>query len=456
MQTQIDLEAQDGLPQPRRFWALVTLLIGVVMTVLDGSIANIALPSIAVHLHAAAVDSIWVVNAYQLTVMILLLPLASAGELVGYRRIYQTGMAIFTVASLACALSGSLPMLVAARVLQGVGAACLLSVNSALVRYVFPRARLGQAVGIVAFGVGFSASLAPSIASAVLSVAGWPWLFAINVPLGAIALLIAGVTLPRTPTGSHRFDWPSALLCALALGLLVVGVDALGHHGRPAQVAALFVVSVAAGVLLVRRQHARTSPLLPVDLLRIPAFAMAIASSILSFMAQTLVFVGMPFFLEYGLHHGQVATGLLMTPWPLATALTAPLAGRLSDRHPAGLLAGCGMAVLAAGTAGLAVLTSHPPDWWIGALMCVCGVGFGLFQSPNNRAMIAASPRHRSGGASGMLSTARTLGQTLGAALVAVIFGLFGDAAAAATLAAAAGVAAASACVSLSRLKLLN
>jgi DHA2 family multidrug resistance protein-like MFS transporter len=459
MQTQDELAVRDGLPQPRRSWALLTLMIAVVMTVLDGSIANIALPSIAVRLHAAAADSIWVVNAYQLSVMVLLLPLAAAGEIVGYRRISQTGMAIFTVASLACAVSFTLPMLVAARVLQGIGAGCMLSVNSALVRHVFPRAQLGQAIGMAAFCVGVSASLAPSIASAILALASWPWLFAINVPLGAAAFLIAGFTLPHTPTGSHRFDWFSALLSALALGTLVVGVDALGHHGRLILVVAAFAVTLAAGTLLVRRQSSRTAPLLPVDLLRIPAFAMAIATSTGSFMAQALVFVGLPFVLEDGLrfgHVGQVATGLLMTPWPLATALTAPLAGRLADRHSAGLLAGAGMATLAAGTTGLALLPPHPPRWWIAALMAVCGLGFGFFQSPNNRAMIAASPRQRSGGASGMLGTARTLGQTLGAALVALIFGLAGSHGAGLILGMAAVVAALAAAVSFSRLRLLQ
>jgi DHA2 family multidrug resistance protein-like MFS transporter len=238
--------------------------------------------------------------------------------------------------------------------------------------------------------------------------------------------------------------------------MLVVGVDALGHHGRLTVVGAAFAVTFAAGALLVRRQSSRTAPLLPVDLLRIPAFAMAIVTSICSFMAQALVFVGMPFFLEYGLHHGQVATGLLMTPWPLATALTAPVAGRLADRHPAGLLGGAGMAVLAAGTTGLAMLSRHPPDWWIAALMCLCGMGFGFFQSPNNRAMITASPRHRSGGASGMLGTARTLGQTVGAALVALMFGLAGDHAARLILGLAAAIAALAAAVSLSRLSVLK
>jgi DHA2 family multidrug resistance protein-like MFS transporter len=450
MELQTELEARDGLPEPQRFWALLTLIIAIVMTVLDVAIANVALPVIARRLQATAADSIWVVNAYQISVMVLVLPFAAAGEIVGYRRISQTGMAVFTVASLACALSGSLPMLVAARVLQGIGAALMVSVNSALVRYVYPRAMLGRAIGIVALCVGVSASVAPSVASAILSVATWPWLFAINVPLGAAAFVIARRTLPATPTIGQRFDGFSAVLSALTLGLLVVGVQALGHPGRGWIVVAAFLVSAGCGVLLVRRQSSRTAPLLPVDLLRIPAFAWAIATSICSFGAQTLAFVGMPFLLEYGQGHGQVATGLLMTPWPLATGLTAPIAGRLADRHPAGLLAGIGMAVLAAGTAGLALLPRHPSDWLIAALMGLSGLGFGFFQSPNNRALLAASPRSRSGGASGMLATARTLGQTLGAALVALTFGLLGDHAGAVTLGLAAGVATLAAVVSVS------
>ncbi len=441
----------DGLPQPRRFWATLTLVIAVVMTVLDGAIANVALPHIALVLHAQPASAIWVVNAYQLCLMVLLLPAANFGEIVGYRRVSQTGMAVFTVASAACALSGTLPQLVAARVLQGIGAALLLSVNSALARHVYPRARLGQAVGLFALTVGISASVAPTIASAILSVAPWPYLFAINVPLGAACFAIARFTLPDTPTSRHRFDWFSAVLSTLGIGLLVVGLDALGHRANLPAALGMLTTAVVMLWLLVRRQRARTAPLLPVDLLGIPAFAMAIATSVLTFTAQTLAFVAMPFFMEYGLGFGQVTTGLLMTPWPLATGLAAPVAGRLADRYPAGPLVAVGLIVLAGGTLMLALLPPHPSPAAIAVRMAFCGLGFGIFQSPNNRAMLSASPPSRSGGASGMLGTARTLGQTLGATLVALLFGLTHKHAAHLALALASATALAASVVSLSR-----
>ncbi len=449
-------DTADGLPQPRRFWALLTLEIAVVMTVLDGAIANVALPHIATVLHARPADAIWVVNAYQFCLMVLLLPAASAGEIIGYRRVSQTGMGVFTIASLACALSPSLGALVLARVVQGIGAALLLSVNSALLRHIYPRAMLGRGVGLMALTVGVSASVAPTIASAILSVAPWPFLFAINVPLGLAAFAIAGRTLPLTPRHAARFDYFSAVLSALGLGLLVVAVDAIGHAGRGWLLGGSLVVSAASLTLLVRRQRARTAPLLPVDLLRIPAFAFAIATSVSAFLAQTLAFVALPFFLQYGLGRDQVATGLLMTPWPLATGITAPVAGRLADRYSAGKLAGLGLGVLAAGLVLLARVPAHPDALALGWRMALCGFGFGLFQSPNNRAMLSAAPHARAGGASGMLGTARTLGQTLGAAVLALLFSLGGTAEVRLALGLSAGVAVAAAGVSLSRLRFLR
>ncbi len=444
--------AADGLPQPLRFWALLTLEIAVVMTVLDGAIANVALPHIATVLHARPANSIWVVNAYQFCLMVLLLPAASAGEIVGYRRVSQTGMGVFTVASLACALSPTLGALVAARVVQGIGAALLLSVNSALLRHIYPRAMLGRGIGLLALTVGVSASVAPTIASAILSVAPWPFLFAINVPLGLAAFAIAGRTLPATPRHVVRFDYFSAVLSALGLGLLVVAVDGLGERGRAGFVAGCLVVSAVSLWLLVRRQRARSAPLLPVDLLRIPEFAFAIATSVTAFLAQTLAFVALPFFLQYGLGRNQVATGLLMTPWPLATGIMAPVAGRLADRYSAGMLAGLGLSVLAAGLVALSTVAAHPAWGDLAWRMALCGLGFGLFQSPNNRAMLSAAPHARAGGASGMLGTARTLGQTLGAAVLALLFRLGGTGEARFALGLAAAVAVVAAGVSVSRL----
>ncbi len=413
-----------GLPAAARLWAIATVVLGISLSVLDGAIANIALPTIARDLKASAVDSIWVVNAYQLAITITLLPFASLGDIVGYRRIYLLGLAVFTLSSLGCALSGSLTVLTLARVLQGFGAAGIMSVSMALVRFIYPRQMLGRGLGINAMAVAVSSAVGPTVASAILSVAHWQWLFAVNIPIGIAALLLGLKALPRVAGQRHPFDFKSAVLSAVTFGLLITGIDALGHELKPALAALEFAGALACGVVLVRRQLSMPAPLLPVDLLRRPLFALSIGTSICSFTAQMLAFVSLPFYFQDELGRTAVATGFLMTPWPIAVAIIAPISGRLSDRFSAGLLGGIGLAALAAGLALMAGLPAHPGWGEIAWRMALCGFGFGLFQSPNNRAMATSAPKERSGGASGMLSTARLLGQTTGAALVALILGL--------------------------------
>ncbi|HEY4343186.1 MAG TPA: MFS transporter [Parvibaculum sp.] len=414
----------DGLPVPRRYGAMLTVALGVTMAVLDGAVANIALPTIARELNASAAQSIWVVNAYQLVIVVTLLPLSSLGEIIGYSRIYRVGLALFGIASLTCALSDSLTMLVIARVLQGIGASCIMSVNSALIRFIYPRAQLGRGIGLIAFVVALAAAAGPTVAAAILSVATWQWIFAINVPLSLISWLVA-VSLPLTARGTHRFDWISATLNAAMFGAFIMGIDHLGHgFDHMGRVALEFSIAVVCGVILVRRQLSRPAPLLPVDLLRIPIFALSICTSVCSFGAQMLAFVTLPFYLQNALHRSEVETGLLMTPWPIALVFVAPMAGRLADRFPSGLLGGIGMMIFATGLGALAFLPDDPSSFDIVWRMLVCGVGFGLFQSPNNRTMLSSSPPERAGGASGMLGTARLTGQTIGTAVVALIFNL--------------------------------
>ncbi len=449
---------QDGLPPGPRRWAITAIAIAISLAVLDSAVANVALPTIAVDVHASAADSIWVVNAYQLAVIVCLLPLASLGEIVGYAKVYRAGLAVFTLASLACALSDSLGTLAAARILQGAGAAGVMGVNTALIRFIYPQARLGAGIGLNALVVAVASAVGPSVAAAILAVAPWPWLFAVNVPVGVVALAMAWRSLPVVPPVARRFDWASAALNGVAFGLLITGIDGAGHGERGGAVAAELLGSVAAGAVLARRQLGMAAPLLPVDLLRIPVFALSIATSVCSFAAQTLAFVALPFFFQDVLGRGAVATGLLMTPWPAAVAVSAPIAGRLADRVPAGVLGGIGLAAMTAGLAALWRLPAAPGDFAMVWRMTLCGAGFGLFQAPNNRTLIAAAPRNRTGGASGMLSTARLLGQTGGAALVALVFatavGAGGSAGAGGTgaaLALATGFSAVGCVVSLAR-----
>ena len=445
-------DPSDGLPTPQRYWGILTIALGLTMAVLDGAIANVALPTIAADLNTSPANSIWVVNAYQLAVTISLLPLSSLGDIVGYRRVYQWGLVLFTLASLACALSWSLPTLALARVFQGFGAAGIMSVNGALVRYIYPRRWIGRGLGINAT-IGSSASAAgPTAAAAILSVANWPWLFAINVPLGAVAVVIAWRSLPATPSSGIKFDVLSAVMSAVCLGVLITAIDGVAHEERLAWVLLQAAAALIVGAALVVRELSRPSPLLPVDLMRIPLFALSVTTSVCAFTAQSMAMVSLPFLFENTFDLGQVRTGLLMTPWPLVVAVIAPWTGRLADRYPVGILSGVGLTVLAVGLGLLSLLPAHPTAWDIAWRMLICGLGFGFFNTPNNRAIITAAPRQRTGGASGMQATARLVGQTTGAALVALVFGLMPLNGTTITLVCSSAIALAAAGVSLLRM----
>jgi MFS transporter, DHA2 family, multidrug resistance protein len=415
----------DGLEGAQRRLAVVAIALALIMAVLDGAIANVALPTIAAHLRTTPEASISIINAYQLAVTVLLLPLSSLGEIYGYKRVYQTGLVVFTIASLACALSHTLLALTLARILQGAGAAGIMSVNGALTRFIYPRAALGRGLSMNALVVAASPAAGPTIAAAILAVARWEWLFAINVPIGIVAFFLARRFLPLSHLSSMRFDGTSALLNAATFGLFILAVDGLAHGQSATTIALEVVIAAVAAVLLVRRQISRSEPLLPIDLLRIRIFRLSIVTSICSFCAQMLAFVSLPFFVQDVLGHSAVTTGLLMTPWPVMLMIVAPISGRLSDRYSAGTLGGVGLGIYALGLLLTALMPHDPSNFNIAWRLAICGIGFGLFQSPNNRAMISAAPRHRSGGASGMLSVARLLGQTLGATLSAVIFVVF-------------------------------
>jgi len=445
-------EAETGLPFPQRYYAILVVALGITLAVLDGAIANVALPTIARNLRASAASSIWIVNAYQLSVTISLLPLASLGDRIGYRRVYLAGMALFTVASLGCALATTLPQLALARMVQGFGGAGIMSVNTALVRMIYPRAQLGRGVAINAMVVAIASAVGPTLASGVLAIASWPWLFAINVPIGIAAFMLGMRALPVNERHPAPYDYLSAVLNAIVFGLLIFAVDGLGHGESKRLVALEFAVAIVVGWFFVRRQLTQPAPLLPVDLLANPVFALSISTSVCSFSAQMLAFVALPFLLQETFGFSQVDTGLLMTPWPLVIIGAAPLAGALSDRYPAGMLGGIGLALFSAGLLSLATLGAHPTVLDICWRMALCGAGFGVFQSPNNRQILSSAPRERSGGASGMLGTARLTGQTLGAALVALIFGFAPQQGPTAALYVATAFAAVAAVVSLLRL----
>lgn len=416
----------DGLEAPRRYWAWAAILVALTLAVLDGAIANIALPTIAAEFDATPAVSIWIVNGYQLAIAVSLLPLAALGDLYGYRHVYIAGITVFTVASAACALADSLAALTAARVVQGLGAAGLMSVNTALLRYTVPANKFGAAIGINAFTIAAASTVGPTIAGFILTWASWPWLFAINIPLGVTAIAFGWASLPESERSGRSFDWKSAALSAVTVGLFVTLIDSVGHSLPPAWIAGQIAALLTAGTLLIRRELGMRDPLLPLDLLKLPIFSVSIATSFTCFIAQLLAFVSLPFTLQSIMGFSPRDVGLLIVPWPLAIAIVAPIAGRLSDRHSPALLGGAGLMVLAAGLVLLALLPHEPSVPDIVWRMALCGIGLGLFQTPNTRAMIGAAPKRRSGAASGMVSTARLSGQTTGAALAALLLAHLG------------------------------
>jgi DHA2 family multidrug resistance protein-like MFS transporter len=413
---------------------MATIVLGIALSVLDSSVVNLALPGMVHDLHSTASGAVWIVNAYQLATLVLLLPLATLGDRIGYKRIYLTGVVVFTLASALASASTSLPMLAFARALQGMGAAGIMSVNSALVRLTYPSSLLGRGVALNSVVVATSAVAGPVVAAAILSVASWPWLFLINIPLGVVLFFLGRGVLPVNETRplAGAISAVDVVLNAAMFVLLFLGADLLGTSAKDSagvqastmMGATLIAACLAVGAVHIARQRRKEQPLLPIDLLRIPVFRLSMATSVCAFASQTIAFVTLPFLFLDAWHRTPGQAGTLIACWPLAVIGAATAAGRLIGRYPDGLLGAIGLGTLASGLALLALAAgdpSGPGTWW---RLAVCGVGFGLFQSPNNHTIITSAPHHRAGAASGMLGTARLTGQSLGAALLATVFAL--------------------------------
>jgi DHA2 family multidrug resistance protein-like MFS transporter len=284
---------------------------------------------------------------------------------------------------------------------------------------------LGRCLVFNSSVVSSSVAAVPSIGAALLSITSWPILFAVYAPLGIISFVLSERYLPHTTHIRRPFDVLSAILSGLTFGLLIFGIDGMAHGHQRLVVVSELVLAVVLGTLFVWRQKKLADPMMPIDVFKRPIFSLSISAAMCTFAAQGLAFVSLPFFFHTVLGRDATNTGILLTAWPLALASVAPIAGRLADRHHAGLLGAIGLTSMTTGLVLTALLPADPSSADIMWRLVLCGAGFGIFASPNNRLMMNAVPRERSGSAGGIIATARTLGQTVGAALVALIFGLF-------------------------------
>ncbi|MGB3289362.1 MAG: MFS transporter [Burkholderiaceae bacterium] len=409
----------DGLEAPRRYWAALTLILALTVTVFDSSMANVALPAIAHALSIDPADVVWVVIAYNLVVVVSLLPLSAVAERIGFRRMFTAGMTFFILSTLASAVSSSLTSLLLSRMAQGLGSAMLMCLYGGLVRNIYPLNKLGMGISINAMTVGVTSVLGPTIGAFILQFASWHWIFLVNVPI-CIATYFGVRFLPDIPRNQSRFDWLACLLSVPVFGLSIVGLDAVVKD--PLRAVLCLLAAWLAGWALVRRSRNQAAPIVPVDLLRITPIAYAVGASAFSFAAQMSAFVSMPFYFKTVMGYSYGDVGILLAAWSVGVAVMAPVAGYLADRKPVAVLCGLGAACMAAGMIWLILLPIETAFVWPVLGMLLGGVGFGFFQSPNNRALLAGAPRHRSGAAGGMQATTRVFGQSFGTALVGVSF----------------------------------
>ncbi|MEW7313404.1 MFS transporter [Buttiauxella gaviniae] len=418
----------EGLPGRERGLAMAAVMTMTTMAVFDGSMINIALPQIARSLDASLGATVWVSNGYLLSAAMTLAIFAALSSRIGFRSIFTFGLTVFTLASVGCALSSSLEMLIIMRVLQGIGGAATLSIGPAILRSVFPNRLLGRILGLNALLIGSSTAIAPILGGTILSTMSWQWLFAINIPLGIIAVILTLRVIPDNPALKREpFDFAGAVLSAVALGALIMAADAFTHPGNGEMTMAVIYASAAiiTGMAFVWVQRRVTKPLLPLDIFASSRFSLAALTSLASFVSQGITFIALPFLFQSVYGYSALVSALLFTPWPIGIILAAPHAGRLADRYSAAIISTVGLCIFATGLALLAILPEQAHAWDICLRSLLCGIGFGCFQSPNNREMLSNASRENSGYASGVLAIMRTFGQCLGAAFVGVMMSIY-------------------------------
>ena len=412
----------------RRNLAVVSILLSTLMATIDTSIVNVALPKLSRELHVAPSETVWVATAFLLAVACAVPATSALGDQVGRRRLYLIGVPVFTLASLGCALSPTLGALVAFRVLQGLGSAVILAVALPLFRNIFPPEKLGQIFGINAMTVALGTSIGPTLGGVILQGLSWPWLFLINVPIGAIAMVLAIFFVPGRSQERGDYDWQGAVYAAIAIAGFLIGVRQLAAVSTLWQAAVLLVASAVFVWLFIRRERRAVRPLIPLGLFT-GVFSLTVGTAWVSFLGQGIAFIALPFLFQSAYGATPLQSALLFTPWPLVIVFVAPLSGRIADRVRPAYLAVTGLVILTIGLAMCALLGSHPPVWLVLLSTAICGLGFGTFQSPNNRDMMGAAPLRYAASASAVLNTNRTIGQSAGAAAVSMALVLSGAAA---------------------------
>ncbi|QLA66426.1 MFS transporter [Enterobacter pasteurii] len=412
----------DGLPGPARARVLAAVMTTTLMGVFDGTMINVALPSMAQAMQVPASTAVWFANGYLLAAAMTLALFAALAARLGYRPVFLAGLMTFTLTSLGCALATGPGMLIVMRILQGIGGAATLSIAPAILRSVFPGRLLGRVLGLHALLIASSSALGPVLGGTLLYILSWKWLFAVNVIPGAVALLLATGALPRQAVSVRApFDSLGAILSALMLGSTIVATNSFQSAAHNTASLCWAAIAATSGIAFIWQIRRTENPLLPPAMFKNARFTLAALTSMTAFVSQGIAFIALPFLFQSVYGYSPLVSALLFTPWPLGIVLIAPHAGRWADTISAPPISTLGLMIFALGLGLLATLPASPAMWDICLRCLVCGIGFGCFQSPNNLEMLSNVARDHASFASGVLSIMRTFGQCLGAAVVGVM-----------------------------------
>lgn len=406
----------------QKWQVLAIICIGIFMSTLDGSILNIANPTIASDLAVDMKDVQWVVTAYMLVITASLLFFGKVGDALGSHKIYTYGFSIFTIGSFLCSLSTSLSMLVAFRVFQAVGASMMMATGIGIVSNTFPSSERGKALGLTGSMVGIGNMTGPALGGFLVAHFAWPAIFIINVPIGLAGFYLANRCLPAQPRLDQKpvYDIPGTMIFGLSATILVVSLS-VGDNINPGLLSAGIILLISFYLFERKIPH----PMLDFALFKIKHFVYGNIMGFLAYITQTFVYFLMPFYLERLLHFSPSYSGLLMTIPPVCMAITAPLAGSLSDKMGPVRLTSVSFILLSCAHFIFSLLDAAPSIYQIVAGLVLFGVGMGCFGSPNNSSILGATPREKAGYTGGFISTNRNFSFSIGIAASASLFSLF-------------------------------
>lgn len=408
----------------KKWFVMSATAAGIFLSTIDGSIVNIALNTLVEALHEPLAVIEWVVLAYLLVNATLMLSIGRLADMIGKKKIFIAGMTTFTLGSAFCGLSPNVSLLITSRVIQAMGAAMMMAVGMAITTEAFPPQERGKALGINGIFVSVGVITGPTVGGIILQHLSWHWLFFVNIPVGLAGILLAVLFVPDTrPQGQEKFDFVGAgamfvCLISFLLALSIIQTEGFSNW----LIYGLLGLSVIMGVLFIFTEKRSPEPMIDLHLFENQLFSINLGTGFLTFVASSGVVLLLPLYMQNVMGFDPQKTGLLMIISPLAMALAAPISGALSDKIGSRLLTTIGLSVALLGYLVYIAFNDHTSILVYVIAFILTGTGMGIFQSPNNSAVMGSSPKERLGVASGLLSLTRTLGQTVGISILGALW----------------------------------